>query len=128
LSLGIPAELYTDLEARREELERQVHDAVNTMLEAWSPGNIFAVRIAPALEDDPDWRLKVNQALAGEGITNQGRVRSDNIAARQHEGLLFRSMPEIHIYDALKRTGLPFAPLSVFLSVCPAGLRVFRVG
>ncbi|MEO9188416.1 MAG: hypothetical protein ABI224_00205 [Acetobacteraceae bacterium] len=115
LSLGIPVELYTDLEDRREELERQVHDAVNTTLQAWSSSISFTVLIAPALDDDPDWRTKVNQALAGEGITNQGRVRSDNIAARQHDGLLFRSMPEIQLYDALKRTSLPFAPLPVFL-------------
>jgi hypothetical protein len=57
----------------------------------------------------------VSQYLQGEGITNQGRVRSDNIAAREHKGLLFRSMPEIHVFDALSRSGVTFAPLSVVL-------------
>ena len=38
-----------------------------------------------------------------------------NIAARQHDGLLFRSQPEIHLYDALKSRGVYLAPLPVFL-------------
>lgn len=53
--------------------------------------------------------------LRGEGITNQGRVRSDNIAARAFDGLLFRSQPEINLYGALKAAGVSFAPLPVFV-------------
>jgi hypothetical protein len=53
--------------------------------------------------------------LRGEGITNQGRVRSDNIAAREHDGLLFRSQEEINLYRALKSAGVSFAPLPVFV-------------
>ena len=45
--------------------------------------DIIRVKIAIELERDPEWRAKVKQHLSGEGITNQGRVRSDNIAIRQ---------------------------------------------
>ena len=77
--------------------------------------NFINCRIVTSLEEDPDWRRETRQFISGEGITNQGRVRSDNIAARQHDGLLFRSRPEILFYDALKKAGIPFAPLSVVL-------------
>ena len=46
--------------------------------------------------------MTVDSAL----INNQGKVRSDNIASRQHDGLLFRSAPEINLYCALKDLGL----------------------
>ena len=50
--------------------------------------------------------IRCAEHLSGEGITNQGRVRSDNIAARVHDGLLFRSRPEVLFYEALKRKGV----------------------
>ena len=78
--------------------------------------DIIRVKIAIELERDPEWRAKVKQHLSGEGITNQGRVRSDNIATRQYDGLLFRSKPEVLFYNALKVSGVPFAPLSVVLN------------
>ena len=53
--------------------------------------------------------------VGGKGVTNQGRVRSTNIAHREHDGLLFRSDPEINLYEALKKLGVAFAPLPVFL-------------
>ena len=65
------------------------------------------------------WDTGITDRLAalpeGQTVPAQGRVRSDNIAARQHDGLLFRSRPEILFYDALKKAGIPFAPLSVVL-------------
>ena len=42
-------------------------------------------------------------------------MRSDNIAARQCDGLLFRSDEEINLYKALKAAGVSFAPLPVFI-------------
>lgn len=68
-------------------------------------------RVVPA----PSWRNEALRWLRGEGITNQGRVRSDNIATRTHDGLLFRSTQEIELYKALKKRGVVFAPLPVFL-------------
>lgn len=62
-----------------------------------------------------NWRERAQEALSGKGITNQGRVRSDNIASLTVDGLLFRSQPEINLYQALKRLAIPFAPLPVFV-------------
>jgi hypothetical protein len=72
-------------------------------------------RIYTRVMEDPDWRSKTKLFLAGLGTSNQGRVRSDNIATRQHDGLLFRSKQEVNFYNALKREGVPFAPLAVVL-------------
>lgn len=48
-------------------------------------------------------------------MTNQGRVRSKNVAPRERDGLLFRSQAEINLYLALKQVGVSFAPLPVFV-------------
>ena len=48
-------------------------------------------------------------------MSNQGRARSDNVASKQADGLLFRSQPEIHLYRAFKTLGVTFAPLPVFV-------------
>ena len=70
---------------------------------------------------DPITKKTVNIAkglktyLAGQGVSNQGRARSDNVASKQEDGLLFRSQPEIHLYRAFKALGVTFAPLPVFV-------------
>lgn len=63
----------------------------------------------------PIGEIKLKSWLTGNNINNQGRVRSDNIATRASDGLLFRSQPEIFFYKALKSLGVPFAPLPVFV-------------
>jgi hypothetical protein len=55
--------------------------------------------------------------VKGEGVTNQGRVRSDNIASRQYQGLLFRSQAEVTLFTALTRAKLAVAPLPVFVRI-----------
>jgi hypothetical protein len=114
LDLAIPADVYFSLEDRNE-IERSIDSALRTATEPVSDSDYINCRIVTSLEQDPEWRHKTRQLISGEGITNQGRVRSDNIAARQHDGLLFRSRAEIFFYEALKKTGIPFAPLSVVL-------------
>lgn len=114
LALAVPADVYFNLESRGA-LEQQITDALSTAMQVVSDSDFLTAKIITSLDEDPSWREKVRQHLSGEGITNQGRVRSDNIAARQHEGLLFRSWPEIHFYNAMKSTGVPFAPLSVVI-------------
>jgi hypothetical protein len=114
IDLAIPADVYFSLEDRKE-IERSIDSALRTATEPVSDSDYINCRIVTSLEEGPDWRHKTRQFISGEGITNQGRVRSDNIAARQHDGLLFRSRPEILFYDALKKAGIPFAPLSVVL-------------
>lgn len=76
---------------------------------------IDTVRVLPAITPDNQWREKAIAWLHGEGINNQGRVRSDNIASRECDGLRFRSAPEINLYRALKSRGVSFAPLPVFV-------------
>lgn len=61
------------------------------------------------------WRASARAWARGEGINNQGQVRTDNIASRRHDGLLFRSQAEVHLYDALKARGVYLAPLPVFI-------------
>ncbi len=114
LTLTSPAQVYFELQDR-EEIEKQIAAALTTAMEPMSDADFFDVHIRAVLDRDPDWRRKVAQHLSGEGVTNQGRVRSDNIAAREYEGLRFRSQAEIHFYVAMKRTGIPFAPLPVVL-------------
>lgn len=53
--------------------------------------------------------------MTGQGVTNQGRARSDNLAPRMWDGLLFRSQQEINLYRALKSQAVSFAPLPVFV-------------
>lgn len=123
LILTIPAEAFFEL-LKREEIETRIAAALNVAVNAFSDRDLFTVSIACALENDPDWRAKTAVHLTGRGITNQGRVRSANVAARQHDGLHFRSQPEIHVYNALKRAGVPFAPLAVVLR---GGLQYRRI-
>ena len=63
------------------------------------------------------WREEAIRFVRGEGVTNQGRVRSDNIASKQHQGLLFRSKAEITLFRALTRVGLAVSPLPVFVRI-----------
>ncbi len=65
--------------------------------------------------DDPQWREKSQVWLSGANVNNQGRVRSDNVAPLNADGLLFRSQQEINFYNALRTLGVSFAPLPVFI-------------
>jgi hypothetical protein len=73
------------------------------------------VRVGPAVVDDPEWRERAVAWLSGQGVSNQGRVRSSNVAPLSTDGLLFRSQPEINLYRALKSMAVSFAPLAVFV-------------
>ena len=61
------------------------------------------------------WPIYRGVVLLAEGINNQGRVRSNNVAGIEYDGLRFRSQPEINLYIAVKAMGVTFAPLPVFL-------------
>lgn len=73
------------------------------------------VRFVPVGGAPAGWRDQTLAWLRGNEVTNQGRVRSDNVAPLTHDGLLFRSRAEIHLYNALKASGITFAPLPVFI-------------
>ena len=80
---------------------------------AISESDFIDVELVTALDPDPNWRERTQQHLVGQGINNQGRVRSDSIAPIEHKGLRFRSHAEKHFHLAMGSTGLPFAPLPV---------------
>lgn len=61
-------------------------------------------------------QLAAIAASSSTGVTNQGRAHSTNPAAIEHEGLLFRSQPEVLLFVALRDTGLPVMPLPVVVS------------
>jgi len=115
ITLHIPHRLYAQIEEERELIEKSIVAAVRPLIRAARHDDIGSVLISPELTVVENWREKANSWVAGKGVSNQGRVRSDNIAARSHDGLLFRSEPEIHLYNALKAKGVSVAPLPVFI-------------
>jgi hypothetical protein len=91
LYLEVPAEAFGQLFHVREDVQRRIGDMFRPIISAHRMYQGSDVFIVPADDAPSDWRKQALAWLRGEGITNQGRVRSDNIAAREYEGLLFRS-------------------------------------
>ncbi len=117
LYLRVSHTVYAQIEADREEIERQIQEEAGRIFRIEArEDQLSYVRIGPKIgEADPQWREKAKSWAAGKGLTNQGRVRSSNIASKSEDGLLFRSQPEINLYQALKKQGVSFAPLPVFV-------------
>jgi hypothetical protein len=113
--LRVPAVILRAIEAEKNDISSRLFGYMKDWTE-FEPGSfITEVNIQPLLEDRPDWKDAANAHLRGEGVTNQGRVRSANPAPYEHHGLLFRSKPEILLCEALLNARVPFAPLAVFL-------------
>lgn len=116
LSLPIDVGLFSSLEpAERDEAADIIKDAGQPFLIEHESDHLQRVLLAPRAARAERWREDAQEWLRGSGINNQGRVRSDNIASRRWDGLLFRSEPEILLYQALKARGVTFAPLPVFV-------------
>lgn len=115
LFLELPTQLYAQLFRRREKIQDDLLPMLKPIVEAYPGYWASAVSIVPTDNPPDNWRDLAKAWLAGSGTNNQGRVRSDNIASRSCDGLLFRSSPEIHLYKALKALGVSFAPLPVFV-------------
>ena len=115
ITLALPTPLFSRLSSEREEIQTSIRAEAASLMRVYPATWLVAVEIVPELNTDPGWRDKAKAWLAGSNVNNQGRVRSDNIASRECDGLLFRSQPEINLYKALKELGLPFAPLPVFI-------------
>jgi hypothetical protein len=99
----------------REAICERIRTAMNRVLAAHDAHGVGQVRLVMAVpKADPQWRQKAAR-WAGEGVANQGRARSDNLAPLMHDGLLFRSRPEINLYIAFKKLGVAVAPLPVFI-------------
>ncbi|EKO3421176.1 hypothetical protein NXE12_001535 [Vibrio fluvialis] len=115
LYLHVPINLYPQLESDLAEIENAILENTSVFLSNFENDILSTVKIIPAVLEDPQWRDKASAWLSGSKITNQGRVRSDNVAPLTTDGLLFRSQPEIHFYRALKSEGVSFSPLPVFI-------------
>jgi hypothetical protein len=115
LYLEVPLQSYAQLFRVREDIQGRLLNVLKPMIDAYQHFRAVGVCIVPVDEAPSNWREHAKVWLRGEGVTNQGRVRSDNIAARQYDGLLFRSQEEINLYRALKSPGVSFAPLPVFV-------------
>lgn len=113
LFLRIPPALYALVADERSEFADRMREAVDPHLP--QKRDLYAVVIQPFQNAPEGWQSKARAFVSGQGVTNQGRVRSTNIAGREHDGLLFRSQAEVNLYDALKKRGVTFAPLPVFL-------------
>lgn len=90
-------------------------EAAEPVLELSDNDTFTGTTIRPAGAAPKGWREHDERWLKGENVSNQGRVRSDNVATREEDGLLFRSDAEVTLYRALKRRGVTFAPLPVFI-------------
>jgi len=116
LWLKLPPHVYARLDGEeQQEAEKRIHVAIAACVRSVPKLWVTDVKLAPRLVADEAWREKAVAWLHGEGINNQGRVRSNNIATRNCDGLLFRSEAEIRLYRALKARGVTFAPLPVFV-------------
>ncbi|AMW27613.1 MULTISPECIES: hypothetical protein [Arthrospira] len=119
LKLEVPLYIYGKFKERSNigDYESKIHVVVKDIVNRTFNENVNGVTITPKLESKPEWRKDAWQWLFGESgkINNQGRVRSDNIASRKCDGLLFRSPPEINLYKALQTQEITFAPLPVFV-------------
>lgn len=113
--LEVPQAIYLEINAELDAIAKAIQEKLGTFLHRYDHTWIGGIAISPQLIESESWQQDARDWLSGEGITNQGRVRSNNIASRQCDGLLFRSVPEINLYRALKSKGLTFAPLPVFL-------------
>jgi hypothetical protein len=113
--LEVPITLYHQLGQDVEKIEIAFKDRADQVTRLYQNQCVQAFILTTELTTDEDWREKAKAFLMGKGLTNQGRARSDNVAPRVCDGLLFRSQPEIHLYRAFKALGITFAPLPVFI-------------
>src|SRR3990170_1900676 len=117
ISLPVPL-FYAMSEDERKATQDSIAAVVAPFFETTPSDGFDSVVIAPLVTEAKDsWREEAVRFVKGEGVTNQGRVRSDNIASKQHQGLLFRSKAEITLFGALTRAKLAVAPLPVFVKV-----------
>lgn len=115
LTLQVPIQLYAQLKEQLAEVEAAMAEKAQELCRIYPNEYLDTVQISPEIKADSNWRDKARKWLLGDGVSNQGRVRSDNVAPRTRDGLLFRSEPEINLYMALKALGVSFAPLPVFI-------------
>jgi len=119
LVVALPVPLYYAIsEEDRTATEAVIKEVVGPFFSTMPDDALECVALTPLVTQAADgWREAALRFVKGEGVTNQGRVRSDNIASKQHQGLLFRSKAEIVLFQALTRAKLAVAPLPVFVRI-----------
>ena len=115
LYLQVPDCLYSQISDDIEGCENLILEKARILLRPYPDDDLAYLSISPILGAGEEWRENAKNLVTGKGVNNQGRVRSDNIAPIQEDGLLFRSQNEVRFYKALKLLGVPFAPLPVFI-------------
>jgi hypothetical protein len=117
IDFSIPVRTFSQLpDTEREAISTRIKTAMNRVLHSQDAHSIGDVRLVVEIpRAEPNWREKAERWATGDGTTNQGRARSDNLAPLEHDGLLFRSRPEINLYLAFKNLGVAVAPLPVFI-------------
>lgn len=113
--IEMPHHIYNQVRGELTDISDLIQQKLGNFLHSYEKAWVKQVSLSPMLVESKTWREDAKSWLAGGKINNQGRVRSDNIAGREWDGLLFRSQPEINLYKALKARGVAFAPLPVFL-------------
>ncbi len=119
LRISLPVHMFHAMTAEEiEATEKSILGAAGILFGGCPSDHIESVSLSAMVGQVKEgWRDEAGCFVKGEGLTNQGRVRSDNIAAKQHQGLLFRSDAEIALFDAMVRARLAVAPLPVFIRV-----------
>ncbi len=139
LRVLLPPPLYLRLagdEARRDPdapLTQLADDITSAMRESGletrdEHGNpIFfgaSLHLAPLRGVDAEaWKAEAIERMVGSGVTNQGRVRSDNLASLEFAGLRFRSQAEVNLFRAFQTLNVLVSPLPVFVRGTGRGSR-----
>jgi hypothetical protein len=119
LFVALPVHIFYAMnDDERKATEAAIDDVASPFFSVTPQDALESVAITPLVTQAVSgWREEAVRFIKGEGVTNQGRVRSDNIASKQHQGLLFRSKAEITLFEALTRAKLAVAPLPVFVRI-----------
>jgi hypothetical protein len=115
LHLGVGEDLFDEYEPKRDGIERRLLGYAGNVVIPEQSRYLRAVRLGLKFEKNDGWRYDASMWLIAQAITNQGRVRSNNVAPLEFEGLKFRSYTETIVYRELKRRGHPVAPLPVVI-------------
>lgn len=117
--VSLPVHIFYAMNDEERKATEEAIENVATPFFVSTPQDVLeSVTLTPMVTSASEgWREEAIRFIKGEGVTNQGRVRSDNIASKQHRGLLFRSKAEITLFEALSRAKLAVAPLPVFVRV-----------
>lgn len=119
LFISVPIHIFHALtDEERVQTEEAIYDVGKSFFISTPVDDLRKVIISPKVSfANEGWREEALRFIKGEGVTNQGRVRSDNIASKEHRGLLFRSKAEIVLFEAMTRAKLAVAPLPVFVRI-----------